>query len=131
MGIVLDTNAYSAGASNDYVVRQRMSEASGLVLPVIVLGELLFGFRKGNRFAQNRRALDRFLAEDRVQVVVIDDAISEQYATLKYQQEKLGKTVSDNDLWIAATAVELGLPILTLDSDFNQIVGVRLVGLKR
>lgn len=130
MGLVIDTSAYSAGAGNDPAVRQRMSEADSLILPVIVLGELLFGFRKGSWFAQNRRALDRFLAPGRVQVAIIDDAISEQYARLRYQQEKLGKTIPDNDLWIAAVAAEFGLPILTLDSHFDGISRVETISLK-
>ncbi len=38
-----------------------------------------------------------------------------------------GANVGDNDLWIAATAVRLDLPVATLDGDFQRISGLRII----
>ena len=129
MGLVLDTSAYSAGERNDPAVRQLISVADQLILPIIVIGELLFGFRNGNRLAENERLLKRFITNPRVDVVLIDKSIAEQYAQVKYNQQISGYNVADNDLWIAAVCLSLQQPLLTLDTDFEHIAGLDLLAL--
>lgn len=42
------------------------------------------------------------------------------------QPETIGRIVAPNDLWIAAVAVRLDVPLLTTDQGFARIDGVRL-----
>ena len=47
-------------------------------------------------------------------------AIYETYAELAVENEKKGRNVGQNDLWIAATAIEYRLTVLTFDADFER-----------
>ena len=118
---LLDTSAYSALMRGHPLVRQGLREAGDVCMSVVVLGELRAGFRKGSRPAENEARLRQFLAEPRVRVVTVDEETSVRYAVIRVDLERRGRAVSLNDIWIAATAFQHGLRILTTDPDFREI----------
>ncbi len=118
---LLDTSAYSALMRGHPLVKQSLREVRTVYMSVVVLGELRAGFRKGRRPAENEDLLRRFLAEPRVQVLPVDEETSVRYAVIRYDLERRGRALSLNDVWIAATAFQHGLRILTADADFREI----------
>jgi tRNA(fMet)-specific endonuclease VapC len=52
---------------------------------------------------------------------VIDDETSHRYAVIHHYLRRKGTPVSPNDLWIAASAAQHGLTVVTLDGDFDLI----------
>ena len=62
MRILLDTSAYSAWKRGHEGIATRIRRAEQVVFSVIVVGELLFGFRAGTRTQRNLRELDEFLS---------------------------------------------------------------------
>ncbi len=52
--------------------------------------------------------------------------IAGQYAETRSECERNGQCVSDNDLWIAATAQTLNATLITKDSDSGRIEGLRV-----
>jgi predicted nucleic acid-binding protein len=66
----------------------------------------------------------------RATVVPVSDALVTAAADLRYMCRLEGHALHDkahgNDLWIAATAVHLGIPLLTTDEIFNDCPGLRL-----
>ncbi len=118
---LLDTSAYSALWRDHPGVKQALREADEVFMSVIVLGELQAGFLEGSRPRQNERALREFLAEPRVQVLGVDEETALRYALIREDLRRRGKPVSVNDIWIAATAFQHGLRLLTADSDFRLI----------
>lgn len=82
---------------------------------------MLAGFRKGSRRRQNEGELQRFLASPRVEVLDVDDETAERYALIFDTLRRAGTPVANHDLWIAATAMQYGLRLVTLDSDFLKI----------
>ena len=56
MEVVLDTNAYSDWLRSG-IWNREISQASKILIPVIVLGELYHGFHKGTRFQKNETIL--------------------------------------------------------------------------
>ena len=65
--------------------------------------------------------LRRFLASPRVGVVGIDEETAEAYATIVTFLRTSGAMLPTNDLWIAASAMQHGLAVLTTDADFLRI----------
>ena len=120
-GLLVDSSAYSAWVRGHLPAQAPMQKASALYLSVVVLGELRAGFRVGSRQAENEAGLERFLASPRVEVLDIDADTSLPYAAIVDELRRRGTPVSPNDIWIAATAYQHGLRVLTLDRDFTRI----------
>ena len=119
--ILLDTSAYAAFFRGHPEVKAAVRAASEIFLNTIVIGELQSGFLKGSRSAENTKQLALFKTSPRCTVGVIDEDTAQRYAVIHDYLRRRGKPVAPNDLWIAASAAQHGLTVVTLDGDFNQI----------
>ena len=119
--ILLDTSVYSAYMKAHREAGYVIDEADEIYLNVIVMGELFDGFLHGRKREQNRAEFDRFVMSPRVQILGIDAITAEHYATISDTLQRAGTPITPNDLWIAASALQHGLEILTLDSDFQKV----------
>lgn len=124
MRVCIDTNAYSALAKANAGVVSLVEAADEVVVSSPVLGELMFGFLKGNRLSQNEAALDRFLHEDGVRFQPVTKEIAERYGYVKAELAKKGTPIPENDIWIAATALETGARLISYDSHFDRVGGL-------
>jgi len=86
-----------------------------------VLGEILAGFVSGKRNEKNRAELAGFLESPRVSLIDLDDATAERYAMIYATLKTAGTPIPTNDLWIAASAMQHGLFLLTLDAHFTKV----------
>ena len=119
--VMLDTSAYSAYMRGNTEVRQALQEADEIYLNPVVLGELYAGFAHGGREKKNRDVLKEFLVSPRVRVAVIDKETSERYAAIITYLWSKGTSIPTNDLWIAATAMQFGLKLITTDSHYRDV----------
>ena len=122
--IVLDTSAYSRMRAGSAEVLDRVAAAQTVHLPVIVLGELEAAFRIGKRTQENSVALNEFLAEPFVSVILVTPDVARRYGTIFAELWKVGTPVPVNDIWIAATTLDVGAHLLTFDGDFDRIAGL-------
>jgi len=61
-------------------------------------------------------------------VIEISRAIALRYARLSRVMRRAGNRIGDNDLWIAATVIEAGLPLITRNpSDFARVEGIQVI----
>ena len=124
--ILLDTNAYSAYRRGNSEVLEALGRAERVFMSVFVLGELLYGFRGGNRYVQNRRELSAFLDKPSVFVATATDDTSEQFAVTKEALRQAGTPLPMNDVWIASHCLQLGATMVTLDGHFGNVPGLRV-----
>lgn len=119
--ILLDTSGYSAFMRGHPGVGDALREADLVALNPVVLGELWTGFRLGSRLEKNRAELRTFLASPRVDVVDIDAETSARYAAIVDTLRRAGTPIPTNDLWIAASAMQYGLRVVTTDEHFRRV----------
>ncbi len=119
--VMLDTSAYSAFLRGNEEAAQALQEADEIYLNPVVLGELYAGFAKGGREKKNRDILGEFLASPRVRVAAIDEETAERYAAIISYLWQKGTPLPTNDLWIAATAMQYGLKLITTDTHYRSV----------
>ena len=51
----------------------------------------------------------------------VPPAAGDRYASVKLAQQRLGLSLDENDLWIAATALAIGATLVSSDSDFQRV----------
>ncbi len=123
--IALDTNAYTAFKHGDEQIVTVLQYAPGIIVCVTVLGELLGGFAAGQRENINRRELTQFINTPRVKVVAGTVATADLYALVYVALRRKGRPIPTNDLWVAASSLEHGAALLTLDTHFQNVDGLR------
>jgi tRNA(fMet)-specific endonuclease VapC len=119
--VMLDTSAYSAYLRGNDDVKHALGGADEIYLNPVVLGELYAGFAHGGREKRNRDILREFLDSPRVQVAVIDEETAERYAAIITYLWSKGTPIPTNDLWIAASAMQYGLKLITTDSYYRNV----------
>jgi|SRR4030095_894906 len=118
---MLDTSAYSAFMKGHAEVKLALQKADEIVLNPVILGELRAGFRAGNRFRKNERELQIFSSSPRVRFIDITQETAERYAVIVHFLRKAGTPISTNDIWIAASAMEHGLRVVTTDLHYQKV----------
>jgi predicted nucleic acid-binding protein len=119
--VLLDTSAYRQLLRNHLPLQAALENAEAIVFNPVIIGEILCGFAKGGNPRRNQDYLEDFLVSKHVSTVEIDRATAESYAFIYTYLSRAGTPVSPNDLWIAATAMQHNLRILTFDRDFLRI----------
>jgi len=122
--ILLDTNAYSALRRGNELIAERVQESDEVLLSVVVVGELLFGFRNGSRYEENSKALADFLSDPNVHLVPITWGTAAVFGRISADLRKKGKPIPTNDIWIAAHAIETGADLISADPHFANVVGL-------
>ena len=119
MRAMLDTNTciYAMKGSAGFTPRVPMSECG---ISVIVLGELEYGVARSQRVDQNRAALSAFM--NGVSVHSLESETTGYYGRLRAQLAAQGQLIGNNDMWIAAHALTLGVPLITHNAaEFSRV----------
>lgn len=86
----------------------------------IVAGELLHGIFNSQSQHRTLTILRDFLA---VQTLFVTDLVTaEYYGVLATELGRRGQKIRDNDIWIAAHALQHNLTLVSRDSDFERLV---------
>jgi tRNA(fMet)-specific endonuclease VapC len=121
---LLDTNAYVALKRGDERVAALVRSSEQLVFSMVVIGELLFGFRNGDRYEKNLDELEAFLVHPAVVVLEVTRVTADRFGRLAALLRKAGAPIPTNDIWIAAHTFESGAELVTLDRHFERIPGL-------
>jgi len=116
---LLDTNIVIALFAEDPSVLKHIAKAKEIFIPYTVIGELFFGAFKSTRAKDNVARIENFAAVNTVLDCGI--ATSRQYGRIKNFLLKKGRPIPENDIWIAALAIEHDLHLVTRDEHFRNI----------
>jgi len=123
--VLLDTTVAVAHLRGVAAVSQRLAQAQTLFLPAVALGELHFGLWRSARRTENREQLERWLQA--TVLLPTAAATAERYGELKQELALAGRPIPENDAWIAAVALEHGLPLATRDEHFHHVPGLTVL----
>lgn len=124
MNVLLDTNAYTALVRGERGLLRRLARADRMLMSAIVVGELEYGFRHGDRYAGNRAVLDEFLSEPSVEFLTITRDTTLRYGLLTAELRRQGQKIPTNDAWIASHALEHNAELWTRDAHFTRVGGL-------
>ena len=119
--VMMDTSAYAGFLRGSPEVKEAVQQADEIVFNPVVLGELIAGFLMGRNERKNKAILKDFLSSPRVIVAEIDEETSERYAVIVQSLRMKGTPIPTNDLWIAASAMQHGLKVLTTDKHYLEV----------
>ena len=125
--LCVDTNVYSAFKSDDRAVLHRLQTCEELHVNAVVLAELIAGFKAGSKEAQNREELKLFLNNQRVVLDQVTEETAEFYAAIYLSLRKKGTPIPTNDMWVAASAMQHGCALYSLDKHFRVVDGLLLI----
>ncbi|HUF54551.1 MAG TPA: type II toxin-antitoxin system VapC family toxin [Dehalococcoidia bacterium] len=118
---LLDTGIVASLFRGDAGVQDRIAGSEEIFVSSITLGELFYGAFKSQRTEDELEKIGEF-----AQVVrVLDcDADTEVYGRIKTALRVKGRPIPENDIWIAATAMQHELSLAMRDSHFEQVDGL-------
>lgn len=104
---------------------ERLKETATLYLPVTALGELLYGAYKSAFEARALKQIESFI--QLCAVLGTDKRTAHYYGRITADLARIGKLIPQNDIWIAAIALEHDLPLATRDQHFAFVTGLTLL----
>ena len=121
----LDTNAAIALMAADAALRARLGPAAAVAIPLVVLGELYFGAEHSQRVAENVARVDNIRSTTRI--LPMDVQTAREFGRVHHRLRSKGKPIPENDMWIAAVAIQHNLPLVSRDQHFNEVDGLHVI----
>lgn len=119
--VALDTNRLTDLFQGDAELAKWLGICDEVWIPLFVLAEMKAGFRGGSHHLANEILLHKLLLKPTVQVLLPGIETVEHYAQLFVQLKRAGAPIPNNDLWIAALALQHNLLLVTRDRHFDCI----------
>jgi tRNA(fMet)-specific endonuclease VapC len=121
---LLDTNIIIALFAEEVSVKTRLAQAAEVFVSSVAIGELCFGARKSGRVQENLARIDEFAANN--VVLGCDIETAQRYGEIKNALQRKGRPIPENDMWIAAIALQHDLVLITRDAHFNEVDGLKV-----
>lgn len=119
---MLDTSVLIASESGRTLDMQRLPQAAAV--SAITITELHVGVLAAPDVTTRARRLATLQAVAAVEVLPVDEQVAARWAELRVHLAQARRRANVNDVWIAATALVHGIPVITQDDDFEPLDGV-------
>ena len=123
--VLLDTNIVIELFKGDQKILAFLDEQQNVFIAAAVLAELYLGAYRSANEQKHMEQIKTFLLK--CTVLSADQATAEACAKVKAALLKKGKPIPENDIWIAATALQYNLPLYTNDRHFSEVDNIDLV----
>ncbi len=120
----MDTNIVIALFANETLVKDNLARAEEVFIPSIVIGELCYGARKSARAGENLARIDDFAASN--VILGCDTETARHYGEIKNALRLKGRSVPENDIWIAAIAIQHDSTLVSRDAHFGEIENLKV-----
>jgi tRNA(fMet)-specific endonuclease VapC len=91
-----------------------------VAMSVVTYGELRYGAEKSSKSRAAHRSLDEFV--ELVPVLLFNREAGVLYGSIRFDLQRRGLPIGQNDLWIAAHCLQLGLTLVTNNErEFRRI----------
>jgi predicted nucleic acid-binding protein len=98
-----------------------------LRVSVITIGELRQGVLGASEAEVRARRLDTLTRASSMQPIPVTEPVADAWALLRVRLHATGRSMPVNDSWIAATAIALGIPVVTQDDDYLHAPGLEVI----
>ena len=122
---LLDTNIIIALFANETVVTENLAQVEEVFIPMIAIGELYYGARKSGRVRDNLNRIDELIAN--ISVLGCNAETAVKYGEIKHNLRLKGRPLPENDIWIAAVALQYNLILVTRDVHFQEVENLQTV----
>lgn len=122
---LLDTNVCIAYKKRKPGVPEKIEAlpAGQAAMSVVTWGELMLGVEKSRERERSLAILER--VRQIIPVIGADESVGDHYGAIRGQLEQAGTPIGPNDLWIAAHARALGIPVVTNNTgEFGRVSGL-------
>ncbi|WP_017297885.1 type II toxin-antitoxin system VapC family toxin [Nodosilinea nodulosa] len=121
---LLDTNIIIALFADDVAVKENLIQSDEVFIPSIAIGELFYGARKSGRIRENLARINDLAASSAVLDCSFETA--QQYGKVKHKLRLKGRPLPENDIWVAALALQHDLVLVSRDAHFREIENLKL-----
>ena len=125
--VALDTNVLIGLLGNPEEYAERLADFDEIVLCPVVLGEFRAGLFDTKAGRENRKVLDLYLRNPSVRTSPMAASTAMLYAKIFQALKAKGRPIPTNDMWIAACALDAGVPLATDDNHFSSIPMLQLI----
>jgi predicted nucleic acid-binding protein len=98
-----------------------------LAISIITIGELRAGVLAAPTLEIRDRRLSTLTRALTLGPIPIDEAVADAWAALRAALRDLGQRMPVNESWIAATALALGVSVVTQDDDYVAVPGLDVI----
>lgn len=120
-----DTSLYVASESGRPLRSDLVPDE--LRVSVITVAELRAGVLSAADVVTRDRRLRTLASALALEPVSVDDDVATAWARLRILLRDEGRRMPANDSWIAATAIALGIPVVTQDDDYDGAPGLDVI----
>ncbi len=117
--VLLDTNIVIAIMNLQIAIDRHLGRGQRWYISSIVLGELYYGAFHSTRIAENLARVEAWHSEETL--LVCDAGTAREYGQIRKKLRSKGRPTPENDIWIAATARQYDLTLITRDQHFREV----------
>ncbi len=117
--LLLDTNIVIGLFANEPSIINQLKSNLTIFIPSVVLGELFYGAELSGKREENLKKIQ----ESSLGSLILDCSIETAriYGHIKSKLRIKGTPIPENDIWIAAIAIQNDLTLISRDNHFNFI----------
>ena len=122
---LLDTNIIIALFAKDTTVIANIKKSINIFIPVIAIGELFYGAYNSTERSKNIEKIFQF--QNDANILKCDTITGNIYGQIKKELKEKGNPIPENDIWIAAIAIQHKLTLVSRDKHFEKIARLSLI----